>query len=34
MNSETGDKFTEEGEDSLFRHLEPDTPEMMKIKSL
>ncbi len=34
MNSETGDKFTEEGEDSLFRHLKPDTPETMKIKSL
>ena len=34
MNSETGDKFTEEGEDSLFRHFEPDTPEVMKIKSL
>ena len=34
MNSENGNRFTEEGEDSLFRHLEPDTPEVMKIKSL
>lgn len=34
MNSETGDKFTEEGEDSLFQHFKPDTPEVMKIKSL
>ncbi len=34
MNSETGDKFTEEGKDSLFRYFEPDTPEVMKIKSL
>lgn len=34
MNSENGNKFTEEGEDSLFLHLEPDTPEVMKIKSL
>ncbi|MHB8103294.1 MAG: hypothetical protein ACYDEF_14270 [Methanosarcina sp.] len=33
MNFETG-KFTEEGEDSLFRHFEPDTPEVMKINSL
>lgn len=34
MNPETGTRFTEEGEDSLFRHLEPDTPEVMEIKSL
>ena len=34
MNSENGNRFTEEGEDSLFLHLEPDTPEVMKIKSL
>jgi len=34
MNSETGDKFTEEGEDSLFRYFKPDTPEVMKITSL
>jgi len=34
MNSETGDRFTEEGEESLFRHFEPDTPEVMRIKSL
>jgi hypothetical protein len=34
MNSETGDKFTEEGIDSLFRYFEHDTPEVMKIKSL
>ena len=34
MNPETGNRFTEEGEDSLFRHLEPDTPEIMEIKSL
>jgi len=34
MNSETGDKFTEEGENSLFRHFKPDTPEVMKIKNL
>ncbi len=34
MNPETGNRFTEEGEDSLFRHLEPDTPEVMEIKSL
>lgn len=33
MNSKTGDKFTK-GEDSLFQHFEPDTPEVMKIKSL
>ena len=33
MNFETG-KFTEEGEDSLFRHFEPDTLEVMKINSL
>ncbi|MGB9132270.1 MAG: hypothetical protein WCB90_06630 [Methanosarcina sp.] len=34
MNPETGDRFTEEGDDSLFRYFEPDTPELMKIKSL
>lgn len=34
MNSGTGNKFTKEGEDSLCRHLKPDTPEVMKIKSL
>ena len=34
MNSETGDRVTEEGEASLFRHFEPDTPEVMIIKSL
>ncbi|MFZ2498729.1 hypothetical protein [Methanosarcina sp.] len=34
MNPETGDRFTEEGDDSLFRYFEPDTPEVMKIKSL
>jgi hypothetical protein len=33
MNFETG-KFTEEGEDSLFRHFGPDTLEVMKINSL
>ncbi len=34
MNPETGDRFTEEGDYSLFRYFEPDTPEVMKIKSL
>jgi hypothetical protein len=34
MDSETRDKFIEEGKDSLFRHLKPDTPEIMKIKNL
>jgi hypothetical protein len=34
MNSETGDKSTEEGEDSLFRYFKLDTPEVMKITSL
>ena len=33
MNFETG-KFTEEGEDSLFRHFGPNTLEVMKINSL
>jgi len=34
MNSETGNKFTVEGEDTLIRYLKPDTPEVTKIKSL
>lgn len=34
MNSKAGDKFIEKGEGSLFQHLKPDTPEIMKIKSL
>jgi tetratricopeptide (TPR) repeat protein len=34
MNSETGDKFAKEGEDSLFRYLKSDTPGIMKINSL
>ncbi|HWR25072.1 MAG TPA: hypothetical protein VN278_02450 [Methanosarcina sp.] len=34
MDSEARDKFIEEEKDSLFRHLKPDTPETMKIKSL
>lgn len=34
MNSGTGNRFTKQGEDSLIRHLKPDTPEVMNIKSL
>jgi hypothetical protein len=34
MECKTGDKSAEDGEDSLFRHLAPDTPEAKKIKSL
>lgn len=34
MNSETGDNFTEKKEDSLIRHIKPDTPTFLKIKSL
>jgi hypothetical protein len=34
MNSKPGDKFTEEGEDSLFRYFKPDTPGTLKINSL
>jgi hypothetical protein len=34
MNSETGNRFTIKGDDSLIRHLNPDTPEIMEIKSL
>lgn len=34
MNHETGDMSIKEGEESLFRHLLPDTPEVKKIKSL
>ncbi|MGB9928111.1 MAG: hypothetical protein ACPK85_06855 [Methanosarcina sp.] len=34
MNSENGDKFREKEGDSLLRYLKPDTPEVMKIKSL
>ena len=34
MNHETGDRSIKGGEDSLFRHLAPDTPEVKKIKSL
>lgn len=34
MNSETGNRFTKKGENSLIRHLKPDTPEIMKIKTL
>lgn len=34
MNHKARDMSIKEGEDSLFRHLEPDTPEAKKIKSL
>ncbi|KKH48014.1 hypothetical protein [Methanosarcina sp. 1.H.A.2.2] len=34
MDHETGDRSIKGGEDSLFRHLAPDTPEVKKIKSL
>jgi hypothetical protein len=34
MNYETGDRSIKGGEDSLFRHLVPDTPEVKKIRSL
>lgn len=34
MNHETGDRSIKEDEDSLFRHLIPDTPEVKKIRSL
>lgn len=34
MNSENGDKFREKEGNSLLRYLKPDTPEVMKIKSL
>lgn len=34
MERKTGDKSAEDGEDSLFRHLAPDTPEAKKIKNL
>ncbi|KKG11763.1 hypothetical protein EO98_15985 [Methanosarcina sp. 2.H.T.1A.6] len=34
MNHETGDRSIKGGEDSLFRHLAPDTPAVKKIKSL
>jgi len=34
MERKTGDKSAEDGEDSLFRHLAPDTPEAKKINSL
>ena len=34
MSPETGNRFTEEGDDSLFRYFEPDTPEVKAIKSL
>ena len=34
MNHKTGGRSIKGGEDSLFRHLAPDTPEVKKIKSL
>ncbi|HWQ49008.1 MAG TPA: hypothetical protein VN414_08700 [Methanosarcina sp.] len=34
MSSDTGNKFTEGGDDSLSRYLKPDTPEIQKMKSL
>lgn len=34
MNRKTGDISVKEEEDSLFRHLSPDTPEIKKIKNL
>jgi hypothetical protein len=34
MNSESGDKFTGEGKDSLMRYLKPDTSETRNIKNL
>lgn len=34
MNRKTGDMSVKEGEDSLFRNLAPDTPEVKKIKNM
>lgn len=34
MNSGIGNRLPNKGEDSLIRHLKPDTPEVMNIKSL
>ncbi|RXA20843.1 hypothetical protein EQO05_03720 [Methanosarcina sp. MSH10X1] len=34
MSPDTGNKFTEGGDDSLSRYLKPDTPEIKEIKSL
>lgn len=34
MSPDTGNKFTEGGDDSLSRYLKPDTPETKEMKSL